>query len=230
MLQQPQAHATKSVSGDYRGEWNDLVAEQQRSKKDKAEIVLLIIALIILFARRAYLDGMKQNGVDDPESHLSTADNILITSWASSQSAFADGMAQAIIDSRTPDVPEGETVTQAKDEARQRLLDRGALWAASLGVVQLQGMVRADEVKRETAPSLGGGGTETMATWRYGDTQHCHIQGNTMGCYELNGLRRPLSYFIQHGYIPQQPGSQTLTCGGWYCQCGLYDDSGKRLL
>lgn len=220
LQRQDEPHPVKSIAGEYRSEWNDLIAEQQRSRKDKTEIEALIILLIILFARRAYLDGMKRGGIDDPEGQLTADDTATITTWAAGQSVFAGGMAQAIIDSRTPAVGEGETVTQAKDEARQSLIDRSALWAASLEVMKFQGMARADQLR----------GQVTMATWRYGDTQHCTSTGSTVGCDNLNGMRMPLSWFAERGYVPGQPGSTTLTCGGWRCACGLFDDSGRRLM
>jgi hypothetical protein len=35
---------------------------------------------------------------------------------------------------------------------------------------------------------------------------------------------------LDKGYIPQQPGSETLACGGWNCDCQIVDDDGERLL
>jgi hypothetical protein len=64
-----------------------------------------------------------------------------------------------------------------------------------------------------------------MVTWRLGQTEeHCAT------CNRLNGQRHRLKWFVSRGYIPQQNASETLECGGWRCQCGLYDDKGNRVL
>ena len=64
-----------------------------------------------------------------------------------------------------------------------------------------------------------------LGVWKVGPTEHCTT------CLTLNNQVRTLRWFLENGYIPQQAGSQTLECGGWRCQCGIYDPvSGRRLV
>jgi predicted RNase H-like HicB family nuclease len=70
------------------------------------------------------------------------------------------------------------------------------------------------------------GEPERDAIWRLGKTEaHCNT------CSTLNGQKHPISWFIDHGYIPQEPGSSTLDCGGWNCDCSLNDPkTGEQLI
>jgi hypothetical protein len=63
-----------------------------------------------------------------------------------------------------------------------------------------------------------------MGIWEYGATEHCAT------CAQLNGKRHRLKWYLQKGYIPREPGSQTLDCGGWECQCQIIADNGRVLL
>jgi len=63
-----------------------------------------------------------------------------------------------------------------------------------------------------------------MGTWQYGSTEHCNT------CAMLNGQRHPLEWFVDRGYIPQQPGSGSLDCGGWQCQCRIINDQGEQII
>lgn len=70
------------------------------------------------------------------------------------------------------------------------------------------------------------GQPERDGVWNYGDTvQHCET------CASLHGQTHPLSWYIEHDYIPQQAGSATLECGGWKCQCTINDPkTGEQLI
>jgi hypothetical protein len=69
------------------------------------------------------------------------------------------------------------------------------------------------------------GDPEREATWREGPTSDkCDT------CVWLDGQTHPLSWFLDNGYIPQQRGSGTLTCGGYKCKCKLVDASGKQII
>lgn len=89
---------------------------------------------------------------------------------------------------------------------------RVPLWASSLGALGSMAFIRSN-------PTV-------MGTWHYGDTiKHCTT------CGELNGKSEPLSYYLKKRLIPQEPGSKTLSCGGWHCLCTVVDSiSGKVLL
>ncbi len=98
------------------------------------------------------------------------------------------------------------------DKAAQRdILDRRLdLWTASVESAGAQGIASAK--------------SNTMGTWQYGDSEHCAT------CAKLNGQRHRLKWFLSNGYIPREPGSQTLDCGGWACQCKIVDERGRQLL
>ena len=64
-----------------------------------------------------------------------------------------------------------------------------------------------------------------MGTWKLGKTEeHCDT------CRKLNGKRHRLRWFTDQGFIPREPGSETLECGGWNCDCGIFSDSGSQLI
>jgi len=93
------------------------------------------------------------------------------------------------------------------DNVRRRL----NLWGDSLAAVGGIGHIMANR--------------DVYGTWISGDTNRsCDT------CDELNGVRKPLGWFLDHGYIPGQPGSKSLSCGGWGCCCRIVDDEEKRLL
>lgn len=135
------------------------------------------------------------------EGDMTADDRAKVTDFILLQSGFAAGLAGAIIAARSAD---------DKEAARRDVLARVVLWIASLEVLRLQGVASA--------------GGDKMVTWRYGDTDHCET------CLGLNGTRRRLSWFVERGYIPRQPNSDTLDCGGWNCQCGLFADDGSQVM
>ena len=81
-------------------------------------------------------------------------------------------------------------------------------YANTLDSIYLEGKLRGDKNK--------------MVTWQIGQTeQHCKT------CLKLNGQRHSIKWFLKRGYIPREPGSATLECGGYHCDCGLYTDKGE---
>lgn len=63
------------------------------------------------------------------------------------------------------------------------------------------------------------GAKNKMLTWHLGSTEkHCAT------CAKLDGQRHSAKWWLNHNYIPRQPGSETLDCGGWQCDCSLADD------
>jgi len=62
--------------------------------------------------------------------------------------------------------------------------------------------------------------------WVLGNTEeHCGT------CADLDGQIHPVQWFLDHGYIPGQRGSQTLDCGGWHCDCSIINpETGEQLV
>lgn len=98
------------------------------------------------------------------------------------------------------------------DKAAQRdiLNNRVNLWTASIEAAGMQGLASAK--------------ANAMGEWVYGDTDHCDT------CAGLNGKRHRLKWFTSHGYIPREPGSRTLDCHGFRCQCRIVDADGNQLM
>lgn len=91
------------------------------------------------------------------------------------------------------------------------ILSRIELWVGALGSLGHQAVMNAQ--------------ANMMVTWIYGDTtEHCPV------CQKLNGQRHRLKWFRDKGYIPREPASETLSCGGWNCDCSLVDDDGKQVI
>lgn len=67
------------------------------------------------------------------------------------------------------------------------------------------------------------GAQNIMLTWRYTpEKEHCAT------CESLNGQRHRAKWYTDKGYIPRQPGSETLECGGWNCGCYFETDEGEE--
>lgn len=76
-----------------------------------------------------------------------------------------------------------------------------------------------------------GAETNSMVTWTFNPAKdHCVDNGGKRGCASLHGTRHRLKWFISRGLIPQEVGSETITCGGWQCGCVCKNDNGKRIL
>lgn len=97
------------------------------------------------------------------------------------------------------------------DAAQEAVSAQAELWVKALRGLATRACMSADADK--------------MGTWEYDpDKEHCTT------CEKLDGKRHRMSWFLDNGYIPQEPGSETLECGGWRCGCKIVDDKGKQLL
>lgn len=164
-------------------------------------------ALIKADAELAFIEGLKDGGVDEPE--LSSEDNESIGEWIAVQNESVKGLWDDI--EYTLRQFSGGVINHAQlTERRDGYLLRLEVWTRALR--DLAGRGKASAMK------------DMMVTWRYGDTEHCRV------CQRLNGTKRRLSWFVDKGYIPQEVGSETLTCGGYHCQCELRDSRGRVVL
>ena len=104
-------------------------------------------------------------------------------------------------------------ITDAADAGRNdNVIDaRIGLWEQSLAtlVILVVAAVKSDMI----------------VTWQLGHTEkHCGT------CLNLNGQRHRLSWFLDFGFIPREPGSKTLDCHGFNCDCSLVDDNGSKVM
>lgn len=95
---------------------------------------------------------------------------------------------------------------------RAEVLSRVEMWCDSVSALGTQGEMSA----KSNRPGI----------WHLGNTvEHCTT------CAGLDGKRHRVNWFLSHGYIPRQPGSNVLECGGWNCQCFISDAvSGERIV
>jgi len=222
----------------YADELRRVGEDKEKDEQQKRDAILL---LLLLFAFLAYQEGVEDGGAEVDQDTLTIAQRTLINSFAVSQTEFAAGLAKAMAEqdkadeavitankklsetvantSQPADV-KAEAIEQAKEEvkraheaaqSKQAIVERRiTMWKNSLRTMRALGLAWA------------AGSMEL--TWFYGDTAHCRT------CLWLNGQTHPLAWYLEHGYIPGQPGSPTLECGGWECKCGAYDNRGIRRL
>ena len=170
-----------------------------------------IAAAIILWALWAFEDGLEAGGID--KSQVDAADEAVIGKWQDEQTAYAAGLAAAIVANSVVQLDLTKT-TEEKAQSLSVINDRLQMWGESLGSLTVAGRMAA----------IAKGGDDPMVLWVYGDTDHCTT------CETLNGKREKLSWFVLNGYIPRQPGSETLECGGYRCQCHGEGDDGVWIL
>lgn len=106
-----------------------------------------------------------------------------------------------------------KAIVEAGDDEgrRQQILARLTMWVAAVSALGNQALMSA----RKNA----------MGTWRLGATErHCRT------CAGLHGKRHRLSWYKSRGLVPRQPGSTTLECRGYMCDCSIVDDKGGQLI
>jgi len=135
------------------------------------------------------------------EDDLDDDDQAVIETWTDEQVGYVDAFASDIRAASLSDAPEDAAVS---------ILARVPVWVKSLEILGALGKASFLENR--------------PGTWQYGDTKHCGT------CLKLNGQRHRLKWFTSRGYIPRQPGSETLDCKGFKCQCRIVDDNGEQLL
>lgn len=206
-----QAHAFKSVDSvvsEYLSDltrlfkrvWDDELLPSSASRSHKA--------LLNEHAEPAFIEGLIEGGVDEPE--LSDEDDETIGEWIATQAKAVPGLWDDI-------------------ERTLREFTNGVINSAQLATRKDGYLGRLDVWARALRDLAGRGKTsalkDVMVTWRLGRTEeHCRV------CNRLNGTKRRLSWFIDKGYVPQEVASETLDCGGYHCLCTLRDSRGRVVL
>ena len=157
--------------------------------------------LINELALQAFYEGMKAGGVDEPQDEITDEESGMVDDWISEQVSHVAEFALAI-----QQAGKAEDKQAAQDDIDSRM----AYWVRAMETLQAMGQASAQK--------------NMMVTWVYGETEHCET------CNSLNGKRRRWKWFTERGYIPQEPGSETLDCHGYNCQCKLVDDKGKKVM
>ncbi len=151
-----------------------------------------------------YQEGMREGGIKDPPAEMDDNDGAAIDDWLGTQIPYVSGFASDA-------VAVSKLTGDDKAAARTDVLGRVDTWVASLESLGRIG----------TASAKANG----MGTWQLGATEkHCQT------CANLDGQRHRLKWFVSKNYIPRQPGSTTLDCGGYNCDCQIVDDEGNRVM
>lgn len=179
--------------------WDDLLpSEAERRHK----------ALVRANAEPAFIEGLTEGGVDEPD--LDEGDTATIKEWIALQLGSVPGLwddVERTLREFTGGVINSATLKQRKEG----YLTRIETWARAL----------RDLAGKGKASALAN----MMVTWRLGGTEkHCRV------CNRLNGKKQRLAWFESRGYIPQEVMSETLDCHGIHCLCTLVDSRGRTVL
>lgn len=199
-------HAVKAVVGavrEYESRLSEFVRRGLSGFYSQKEFATRHTVLINELALQAFYDGMKAGGIEDPKDEITDEESEMVDEWLSEQISHIAEFALAVSDASKA---KGEDKQAAQDAIDNRL----SFWVRSMETLQTMGEASAQK--------------NMMVTWRYGETEHCET------CQSLNGKRRRWGWFTERGYIPQEPGSDTLECGGYNCQCQLVSDKGKVVM
>lgn len=149
-------------------------------------------ALIRASAPEVYIEGLREGDLTGDD--LDEEDRATIKAWIDSQLPYVNEFSKAVVDA-------------AGDKDKKRaILDRINYWVNALETLGLLGLASANKNMKVRWVLNGHHVTE----------EHCKT------CPHLDSLApHRLSWYTKRGYIPRQPGSATLECGGWECGCAL---------
>lgn len=198
--------AVKAVVGavrEYESRLSEFVRRGLSGFYSQKEFATRHTTLINDLAQGAFYEGMKAGGIESPEEEITDEEQEMVDAWLSEQISHIAEFALAVNDASKA---KGEEKQPAQDAVDARL----QLWVRAMELLQSMGQASAQK--------------NMMVTWKYGETEHCET------CQNLNGKRRRWKWFTDRGYIPQEPGSETLDCHGYNCQCQLVNDKGKVVM
>lgn len=182
---------------------DDFIRQAWRGDMSRVDFARAHRELIREYARVVYIQGLEDCGV--PEEEMDDSDDATIEDWTRGQLDHVSDFAAAVLAAR------GDETAQSAIEGRAEL------WVEALRGLATRACMSADKNK--------------MGTWKFDPRkEHCVAHDGRVSCAWLNEKRHRLSWFLDNDYIPQEPGSETLGCGGWNCGCKIVDDRGRQLL
>lgn len=196
--------SVNEVLRDFEDTLDRWVVDAANGNMSHQELRSEFTSLLDLVGREAYYEGMREGGIEEPLEEADEEDEERMDDWIEEQKEFVTGFAS---DAALVSELEGDEKTAARDA----MLDRVDIWVQSVQTIGGLGLAAAKE--------------NAMGTWVLGSTEeHCDV------CNDLADQRHRLKWFTSRGFIPQQPGSDTLTCRGYNCLCHIEDDDGHILL
>jgi hypothetical protein len=190
------------ITREYRDTLENWVVSAANGNIKAGGIARPMRSLIVESAEAVYIEGLREGGVADEE--LDADDDKAIGEWILSQTPYIYDFAEAA-------VAVNDLSGDERTAARDVMMDRVDLWVRALEVLGKLGYSAAKE--------------NMSVTWQIGKTEdNCKV------CLRLDGQTHRLKWFTSKGYIPREPGSSTLDCHGYNCDCSLVDSKGGVVL
>lgn len=179
----------------------ELVRQAYQGRVDAREFASQLKSLVKALAPEAYLAVTQKYGID--EADWDEQDRANIREFIARQYAAANDFAGEVL---------SVVVLAKKDQsALLGLYNRVTLWLSAMESLESQATMASQR--------------NAMGTWELGSTEeHCKT------CLMLNGKSHRLRWYTDNGYIPREPGSDKLECGGWRCDCKIRGKDGQVLI
>lgn len=191
----------KEVTSEYDAQLTKFVNQAFDGDMNALDLARAHRALIRTLGPRAFEEGLREGGVD-PDNSQEGLD-------AEDQAAIDEWIAEQV--GYVRDFCKAAVEADGDTTKRIDVLTRVLTWIDAMRSLGTQGKMSAQK--------------NAMGTWQFGDTEdHCD------SCARLSGQRHRLKWFRSKGFIPREPGSETLECGGWNCDCRIVGDDGRKLI
>ena len=209
----PQPPAVKSISGyvqDYTAALTGLAADVINGDSDWATMARKHRALLQEYAGPTYREGMWESGEYSSRSealdNFESDDEQTVGDWIAEQRGYVAEFAKAAQAAAKLFAADDPGAGAAQDA----VFARADMWADSLRSLGDLGKASAK--------------ANQPLTWRLGATEkHCET------CATLNGQTHRLKWYTARDYIPRKNGA-AMECGGWRCECGLYNKAGEQIM
>lgn len=148
MMLSPASFKARSVVREYANSLTGLVERTTSGRITGRKQAQGHNTLLDEYAPRAYMEGMKEGGIDDPEGELDDEDREIIDTWIDGQKGYTGEYGQACQDAR------------GDDNAIDAVLERVSIWEKALESLKGHGVISAKE--------------NTVGYFRLGSTkEHC---------------------------------------------------------
>lgn len=197
----PVLRSVKEVTTEYDVQLTKFVNQAFAGDMSALDLARAHRALIRTLGPRAFAEGLREGGVN-PDDSAEGLD-------AEDQDAIDEWVTAQVTFVREF----AKAAVDAGDDRPKRIdvLARVLKWIDAMRSLGAQGKMSAQR--------------NALGTWEFGDTEdHCD------SCSRLAGQRHRVKWFRSKGFIPREPGSETLECGGWNCDCRIVGDDGRRLI
>lgn len=166
-----------SITSEYRDALTGFATQSLRGRMTAIDFRRSVKALIRSTARRAYVEGMEEGGIEGADNELESDDLDTIESWMDDQVTFVDAFAQWMVGL-------GFTADTSA-QADQRV----EFWVNSLRTLANLGRAAALN--------------NPVCIWEMDEAIEAHCET----CRKLDGTSHRLDWYKNKNYLPQQPGA-----------------------